>query len=448
MAQQLIQNVVDIMDNAHSQQQQLTESMSSLSEAKQQVKFSAEQSKKCLKEHFKWLEEKALENLRSRLNELLSEVDVVTATALTPLMDCEEMLNSSISAAARIMEEGKKILGNNPNDHIEDLVKFKDNPDTRQLHSVPEIPCLADVPYLSVDNFYPDLEKKLHKLFENEGRVLERAPAQISEIEERPGSLLITWAEVDDEVEAGEFCLQYCYGKVQSNEDKNITFHMAYTGPNTFCTIRHLKTNTPYSFRVCSRPEGEEKWSIWSVPRTAHTTIPHYQWNNTTEGYSTSNEDKTATRLSEGTTRVLYSSDNSYRCGFPITFRVLDAGEKTPFDGIGLSANDEDTETLQRSNSIFVATSGSVFVDGQEMKTKLPMLTRGSAATIETEDLGNGKVRVSIEVEGKAVTFDWKVDQKADVGRLMGLGMGPASTSVCLYFGMKFSHEDWKVGVE
>lgn len=29
---------------------------------------------------------------------------------------------------------GKKILGNNPNDHIEDLVKFKDNPDTRQLH--------------------------------------------------------------------------------------------------------------------------------------------------------------------------------------------------------------------------------------------------------------------------------------------------------------------------
>lgn len=39
MAQQLIQNVVDIMDNAHSQQQQLTESMSLLSEAKQQVTY-------------------------------------------------------------------------------------------------------------------------------------------------------------------------------------------------------------------------------------------------------------------------------------------------------------------------------------------------------------------------------------------------------------------------
>ena len=62
--------------------------------------------------------------------------------------------------------------------------------------SIPEIPCLADVPYLSVDNFHPDLESKLHELLENEGRVLERAPAQISEIQERPGSVLITWAEV------------------------------------------------------------------------------------------------------------------------------------------------------------------------------------------------------------------------------------------------------------
>ena len=92
--------------------------------------------------------------------------------------------------------------------------------------------------------------------------------------------------------------------------------------------------------------------------------------------------------------------------------------------------------------------TGSVFVDGQEMKTKLPMLTRGSAATIETEDLGNGKVRVSIEVEGKVVTFDWKAEQTQDVSQLMGLGMGTAASSVCLFFGMRFSHEDWKVGVE
>jgi hypothetical protein len=37
MTQQLIQNVVDIMENAHSQQHQLSESMNSLLEAKHQV---------------------------------------------------------------------------------------------------------------------------------------------------------------------------------------------------------------------------------------------------------------------------------------------------------------------------------------------------------------------------------------------------------------------------
>lgn len=59
-----------------------------------------------MKEYFKWFEEKVLENLRSRFNELMFEVDVVTATVLIFLMDCEEMLNFSILAVVRIMEEG------------------------------------------------------------------------------------------------------------------------------------------------------------------------------------------------------------------------------------------------------------------------------------------------------------------------------------------------------
>lgn len=54
---------------------------------------------------------------------MLSEVDVVTATALTPLMDCEEMLNSSISAAARIMEEGTRYTVNGSRD-IHLYIKF------------------------------------------------------------------------------------------------------------------------------------------------------------------------------------------------------------------------------------------------------------------------------------------------------------------------------------
>lgn len=70
------------------------------------------------------------------------------------------------------------------------------------------------------------------------------------------------------------------------------------------------------------------------------------EWNNIIEGYSISNEDKIVIRLFEGIIRVLYSSDNSYRCGFFIIFRVLDVGEKIFFDGIGFFVNDEDIEIL------------------------------------------------------------------------------------------------------
>lgn len=70
------------------------------------------------------------------------------------------------------------------------------------------------------------------------------------------------------------------------------------------------------------------------------------EWNNIIEGYSISNEDKIVIRLFEGIIRVLYSSDNSYCCGFFIIFRVLDVGEKIFFDGIGFLVNDEDIEIL------------------------------------------------------------------------------------------------------
>lgn len=83
------------------------------------------------------------------------------------------------------------------------------------------------------------------------------------------------------------------------------------------------------------------------------------EWNNIIEGYSISNEDKIVIRLFEGIIRVLYSSDNSYRCGFFIIFRVLDVGEKIFFDGIGFLVNDEDIEILQRSNLIFVVILGN-----------------------------------------------------------------------------------------
>lgn len=82
------------------------------------------------------------------------------------------------------------------------------------------------------------------------------------------------------------------------------------------------------------------------------------------------------------------------------------------------------------------------------MKNRLPDLTKGSKLNIETEVLSSSKIRVSLEVQDKAVTFDWKVNKNFDISQLAGMGLGQGSSGQPLYFGLIFSHEDWKIGVE
>lgn len=97
--------------------------------------------------------------------------------------------------------------------------------------------------------------------------------------------------------------------------------------------------------------------------------------------------------------------------------------------------------------------SGTVYIDGKEKITRLPSLKRGSVLSFDTELLQSGKVRVTVEVNDKIVTFDWPVelgkldnDQKASLG--FGTDIGEQDESNSLYFAMKFSNEEWKIGVE
>ena len=92
------------------------------------------------------------------------------------------------------------------------------------------------------------------------------------------------------------------------------------------------------------------------------------EWSNNTDGYSVSNENKTATRLS-GLTRVLYSSSQSYMAGHPISFRVMGTGEKSPMDGLAITLDNDDTDTLKREGVIFVATDG-MWIQGSQALEK------------------------------------------------------------------------------
>ncbi|OWF53626.1 cytokine receptor-like factor 3 [Mizuhopecten yessoensis] len=451
MAEELIRNVVDIMEGAHTQKVQLSELLHSLDEAHDQVHQSADKSKSDLEAHFKTLKKAIDQALDERLTTLKKEVDKIEKSASVPLSQCKDMINQGMDAASRVMDEGGSILSGDPTQKIERMVQLKDNPDTRALNSVPAVPHLSDVPCISVE-LDKCLGDRLSELIAQEGRVLERSPIQITDTIERPGGILVKWIEVDDELEVSEFCLQYCLGNAKTSSSP--TFHTAYTGPNTCYTVKNLNTNTPYSFRVSCRSSNNNSswpWSVSSVPCMAQTTIPHYEWSTGCPSYAVCYDNKIATRNGTGDTMVLYSSTSSCVPGHPITFKVISMGETSPFDSVGLSLDNSNTDTLQQDDAILVTKSGFVFVDGQEMKIKLPEMKKGSLLTFDLEDLSNGKVRVNVELEEKVVTFDWKVPQPpGTTGQFGGFGLGGMLTGSVhkFYFGLKFSHEDWKVLVE
>ncbi|XP_046361558.2 cytokine receptor-like factor 3 [Haliotis rufescens] len=453
MSGELLHSVVEILDSAHQHRYQLSELLASLGELKHQVQQSADNSRNKLKAHFDELKTVLNEALEARLSTLTQEIDSIEETAMTPLGQCEEMIQQGIDNAASVMEEGSLLLKNDPESNLAGIIKFKDNPHTKGLSSLPEIPCRSAVPDITVELRGP-LKEKICNMVRREGKVAASAPVQITDLIERPGGLIVHWSEVDDDVDITEFCLQHAYGNIKYNDDANALWHTSYTGSDTQTIVKHLSTNKIYSFRICGRGDPKSAWSAWSLPTTGVTTVPHYQWNCESKAYSTSNEDKTATRITGSLTSVLYSGVPSISSGEQISFRILDSGEKSFDDGVGVSWMDDDADTLRRLGAVCVDTGGKVYVDGQEMKTKLSPIVKGSVLTIKTEPLPNGKVRVSVEANDKEVTFDWKAEapQGGAAGfsatPMQGMPLSRQFSAHQLYFAMRFTHEDWKIAVE
>lgn len=97
------------------------------------------------------------------------------------------------------------------------------------------------------------------------------------------------------------------------------------------------------------------------------------EWDDNTEGYTSGYENKTGTRA-QGLTRVLYSKTQCYKSGFSLSFRILDSGEKSPIDGLGLAVTNEDIDTLKREGAVFLGCDGQWFY--QTLKQYLKMLFR------------------------------------------------------------------------
>lgn len=60
---------------------------------------------------------------------------------------------------------------------------------------MPEVPSLSEVAFISV-NFEEGVVERFQDLIADEGSISDHAPVHITEVEERPGALLVHWEEV------------------------------------------------------------------------------------------------------------------------------------------------------------------------------------------------------------------------------------------------------------
>lgn len=84
------------------------------------------------------------------------------------------------------------------------------------------------------------------------------------------------FAKVEEDSDMSEFMLQYTSGQLSGNDNSRLLFHTAYEGPATSYTVKNLRMNAHYTFRVCGRVDKNSHWSPWSVCQTAVNTILHH----------------------------------------------------------------------------------------------------------------------------------------------------------------------------
>lgn len=82
--------------------------------------------------------------------------------------------------------------------------------------------------------------------------------------------------------------------------------------------------------------------------------------------YGLSNENKTATRTSEGLTHVLYSNIPSFHPGNMLTVKVLDDADKSPGDGLCISLHNKNKDAFGQEGVVYVNLYGELFINMNE----------------------------------------------------------------------------------
>lgn len=210
-----------------------------------------------------------------------------------------------------------------------------------------------------------------------------------------------------------------------------------YRGNQTSSVIRNLKPNQEYSFRVSRLITN--CLPFWSVPKSASTLTPVLKWK-LGSGCTLLNDAATLT-TSLSSTSIFLSSSRSYVCGQTLVFSIeaLPDDAIMEEDGFGLSTMESSDIKPMDKGSLFLTCTGTICVGAQKMTTRLPAIKQGSIITFDSEKLPNNKVRVTIEIEEKVVTFDW-------IGNWDFQNMLGCDTN--LHFFARLTSPGWRITVE
>ncbi|EDO36959.1 predicted protein [Nematostella vectensis] len=421
--------------------------LSDIKSTKDGVRCSLDKAREEVALKFAAIQDEVLQCLDSRQKEILHAIGDIERKDLEPLGNLEEKINSDLENVLRLAAEGNTCLEKEDSVLLAEAEKVKSE---LVVHPTryPDIPCLSHT--LSVS--FGDTTQPLIDIVKLIGEVSMTGSLQIVDMTEQPGGMLVQW---DDETFSDnesftdysgiqEYMLQYCRTLDRGNNEAAAVFSTVYSGEEMSHIVTDLEPHVSYTFRVCGRFGKDGKWSSWSIPRKGITTLEPHEWStedcvnaNKLIVYQLSNDRRTATKVFPDSSKLLRSRTMSYRIDTSLKFTIAETGDPSNGDGLGLTTSHFDfsnpKQSLQCSGCTSINSKGLVYVNGSCMKTRLPPFKRGSVVALEASKLSPGKLRVSISVDDKQVTFDWQLQEKDDCTKL--------------FFAMGFQHSGWQVSV-
>ncbi|XP_042883473.1 cytokine receptor-like factor 3 [Penaeus japonicus] len=428
---QISHDLVDTISMLEQHQVELLQLSDQLKQAKKQVTDSASDTKATINAVFEEFIAAVNETVNDRRQKLLGEVQQMEDEALGPLDQCERILESRVREAAERLEQGKRLEKHGGVMAKDTVMRFQE--EAGAMTNLPEVPVLCAVPCISVEfPTDPTFIEEVREVIEQAGNVSRMGPVQITNIVERPGALLVTWEEVDEDVsdDGLEFCLQ-C-SNTGATDPHTALFHTKYRGPDYSFLLRDLKSGESYLLRVASRREGSRSFGPWSLTQSAVTTIPHFRWQEDgCSGWSMADEGRLATKVNSDL-EVLHSKGPLITAGTSVLFKVVSGGVGCSDEGLGLCCRPvTGPEQLLLPGTLFLSAQGCVFLDGVSRVTRLPAIQEGSQVSFAVEKVSSTKVRVYIESQDKQVTYEWAVPDVQEG----------------LYFVATFGEPKWRISV-